>query len=97
MNTPQVRRCRLSSLLDLNHDTDYVRSKVAGFINDLISMGVAGVRLDAAKHMYPGNIAAILNMTTDLRTDVSKYLATNFNYIQHRFSALVNVRTVYRR
>jgi len=32
---------------------DYVREKVAGYFNDLIAIGVAGIRIDAAKHMWP--------------------------------------------
>ena len=69
-----VRRCRLVGLLDLNHDTDYVRGRVAAYISDLLSLGVAGVRLDAAKHMYPANIAAFLALTTNVRQDVSVLL-----------------------
>lgn len=32
---------------------DYVRDKVAGYFNHLIEIGVAGIRIDAAKHMWP--------------------------------------------
>lgn len=30
-------------------ETEYVRSRLAAYINDLISIGVDGLRLDAAK------------------------------------------------
>jgi glycosidase len=55
----QVRNCRLSGLLDLALEKDYVRTKVADYMNHLIDIGVAGFRLDAAKHMWPGDIKAV--------------------------------------
>ncbi|TRZ18224.1 hypothetical protein HGM15179_008890 [Zosterops borbonicus] len=64
----QVRDCRLSSLLDLALEKDYVRSKVAEYLNHLIDIGVAGFRLDAAKHMWPGDIRAFLDKLNDLNT-----------------------------
>ncbi|XP_069498854.1 pancreatic alpha-amylase-like [Ambystoma mexicanum] len=63
-----VRDCRLVSLLDLALEKDYVRGKIADFLNNLISIGVAGFRLDAAKHMWPGDIKAILNRLQNLNT-----------------------------
>lgn len=64
--SPQVRNCRLSGLLDLALDKDYVRTKIADYLNHLINIGVAGFRLDAAKHMWPGDIKAILNRLNNL-------------------------------
>lgn len=64
----QVRNCRLSSLLDLALDKDYVRSKIAEYMNNLIDMGVAGFRIDAAKHMWPGDIKAFLDKLHNLNT-----------------------------
>jgi len=65
----QVRNCRLVGLPDLRVGSGYVRGKIAGYFNDLISLGVAGIRIDAAKHMWPGDIHAILGMTRNLNTD----------------------------
>ena len=48
-----VRYCNLEGLTDLYGATDYVRSAVAGYFNHLIDIGVAGFRIDAAKHMWP--------------------------------------------
>lgn len=62
----QVRNCRLVGLLDLNHSKDYVRQTISGYFNTLIDAGVAGFRMDAAKHMWPGDIAAILGMTKNI-------------------------------
>lgn len=64
----QVRDCRLVSLLDLALEKDYVRSKVAEYMNHLIDIGVAGFRIDAAKHMWPGDVKAILDQLKDLNT-----------------------------
>ncbi|XP_061879415.1 pancreatic alpha-amylase [Entelurus aequoreus] len=55
----QVRDCRLVGLLDLALEKNYVRDKVAEFLNKLIDMGVAGFRVDACKHMWPGDLAAV--------------------------------------
>ncbi|NXY48271.1 AMYP amylase, partial [Ceuthmochares aereus] len=64
----QVRDCRLVSLLDLALEKDYVRSKVAEYMNNLIDIGVAGFRIDAAKHMWPKDVKAILDKLKDLNT-----------------------------
>ena len=56
----QVRTCELLNLADLDTDSEYVRDAIAGYMNDLISLGVAGFRIDAAKHMAPEDIAAIV-------------------------------------
>ena len=54
-----VRNCYLVGLSDLYGATDYVRDRVAEYFNDLIDLGVAGFRVDAAKHMWPEDIAGI--------------------------------------
>ncbi|CAJ0932299.1 unnamed protein product [Ranitomeya imitator] len=64
----QVRDCRLVSLLDLALEKEYVRTKIADYLNNLISIGVAGFRLDASKHMWPGDIKAITNKLNNLNT-----------------------------
>eukprot|EP00058_Branchiostoma_floridae_P009091 XP_002594579.1 hypothetical protein BRAFLDRAFT_77550 [Branchiostoma floridae] len=64
----QVRNCRLVGLLDLKLSSDYVRGKIADYLNYLISIGVAGFRVDAAKHMWPGDLAAIFGRLSDLNT-----------------------------
>lgn len=64
----QVRDCRLVGLLDLALEKDYVRSKVAEYLNQLIDIGVAGFRIDASKHMWPGDMKAILDKLNPLNT-----------------------------
>ncbi|XP_055958799.1 alpha-amylase [Patella vulgata] len=69
-NAEEVRNCRLVGLTDLKLSSDYVRGKVAGYFNHLIDLGIAGFRVDAAKHMWPGDIAAVLSKTKNLRSDI---------------------------
>jgi alpha-amylase len=54
-----VQNCELVGLADLDTGEDYVRGKVAGYLNDLLSLGVDGFRIDAAKHMPAGDLANI--------------------------------------
>ncbi|XP_025899671.1 pancreatic alpha-amylase-like isoform X1 [Nothoprocta perdicaria] len=64
----QVRNCRLVSLLDLALERDYVRSRIAEYMNRLIDIGVAGFRIDAAKHMWPEDVKATLDKLHNLNT-----------------------------
>ncbi|XP_046884379.1 pancreatic alpha-amylase isoform X1 [Hypomesus transpacificus] len=64
----QVRDCRLVSLLDLALEKDYVRGKVADYMNKLTDMGVAGFRVDACKHMWPGDLSAVYGRLHNLNT-----------------------------
>lgn len=63
-----MRDCRLVGLLDLALEKDYVRGKVAAYMNKLIDMGVAGFRVDACKHMWPGDLAAVYGRLHNLNT-----------------------------
>ncbi|GFN97796.1 alpha-amylase, partial [Plakobranchus ocellatus] len=65
-DTKQVRNCDLLGLKDLDHSQSYVQDKVAEYLNKLIDLGVAGFRVDAAKHMWPRDIAAIQKKVNDL-------------------------------
>ncbi|XP_068096132.1 pancreatic alpha-amylase-like [Hyperolius riggenbachi] len=64
----QVRDCRLVSLMDLALEKEYVRGKIADYLNELIDIGVAGFRIDAAKHMWPGDLLAIIRKLNNLNT-----------------------------
>ncbi|KAN0137509.1 Glycoside hydrolase superfamily [Lactarius tabidus] len=63
-NKAEVWTCELDGLADLATETDYVRGRLAEYTNDLLSLGVDGLRLDAAKHMDPNDIADILSRLT---------------------------------
>jgi alpha-amylase len=54
-----VQTCELVGLADLDTGSDYVRSQVAGYLNTLLSLGVDGFRIDAAKHVAATDLAAI--------------------------------------
>ncbi|MFT6986552.1 MAG: alpha-amylase [Psychromonas sp.] len=58
-NRWEIQNCDLVGLNDLKTGSDYVRQKIADYMNDAISMGVAGFRIDAAKHIPAGDLAAI--------------------------------------
>ncbi|KAJ7885418.1 alpha-amylase, partial [Mycena leptocephala] len=57
-----VRFCELVGLADLAQEQTSVRTIMAAFLNDLLSLGVAGFRIDAAKHMSPTDLAAIRSL-----------------------------------
>lgn len=60
-NRFEVQNCDLVGLNDLKTESEYVRRKIADYMNDLIDLGVKGFRLDAAKHMASGDIRAIVS------------------------------------
>lgn len=63
-----VTTCRLNDMPDLKSEATYVQGQVRNYLNKLVAMGVDGVRLDAAKHIAPGDIAAFLNGTARTTT-----------------------------
>ncbi|XP_038066969.1 alpha-amylase 4N-like [Patiria miniata] len=68
-NVDSIRNCDLKGLKDLDLGKDYVRGKIAEYLNRLIDMGVAGFRFDAAKHMWPGDLQPIYNRLKNLNTN----------------------------
>ena len=56
-----VQDCRLTGLQDLDTSSSYVRGKIADYLVDLSTIGVAGFRVDAAKHMSPTDVGAIVD------------------------------------
>ncbi|WP_198668374.1 alpha-amylase [Streptomyces triticisoli] len=60
-----VQRCELVGLADLDTGEEYVRRTIAGYMNDLLSLGVDGFRIDAAKHMDAGDLANIKSRLTN--------------------------------
>jgi alpha-amylase len=59
-NRNNVVNCRLLGLPDLATDSPPVRTKLTAYLTALVDMGVDGFRLDAAKHMWPADVHAIL-------------------------------------
>jgi alpha-amylase len=54
-----VQECQLLKLSDLKTESDHVRSTIAAYLNDLMTIGVDGFRVDAAKHIAQADLAAI--------------------------------------
>ncbi|XP_003494475.1 alpha-amylase [Bombus impatiens] len=68
-NDPQnVRNCELTGLHDLDQSQEYVRSKLVNFLNEAVDAGVAGFRIDAAKHMWPNDLNIIYSRVKNLNT-----------------------------
>ncbi|MEU3985734.1 alpha-amylase family protein [Streptomyces sp. NPDC026672] len=59
-----VQHCELVGLADLDTGEDYVRRTIAGYLNDLLSLGVDGFRIDAAKHIDSADLAAVKSRLT---------------------------------
>jgi alpha-amylase len=54
-----VQNCELVGLADLDTGESHVRGAVAGYLDDLLSLGVDGFRIDAAKHIPAADLAGI--------------------------------------
>ena len=57
----EVQTCELVNLADLDTASPHVRATIVAYLDDLLSLGVAGFRIDAAKHMPPDDIEAIVS------------------------------------
>ena len=56
----QVQTCELLGLSDLDTGSEKVRAQISAYLRDLLSLGVAGFRIDAAKHISAEDLASIL-------------------------------------
>ncbi|KAK4876349.1 hypothetical protein RN001_012771 [Aquatica leii] len=86
MDEANVRNCELDRLKDLNQGNSYVQEKIVDLLNHLIHLGVAGFRVDAAKHMWPFDMQTILSRLKNLNTDfggeaISKYQYTDLGAV----------------
>ncbi|XP_058467619.1 alpha-amylase A-like [Malaya genurostris] len=68
-NAEEVRNCWLVGLPDLNLSIESVRNQIIGLMNKCIDYGVAGFRVDAAKHMWPAELEMVYGALHDLNTD----------------------------
>jgi len=57
-----VQDCELFGLPDLKTESASVRQKIAGYLIMLARLGVAGYRIDAAKHIQPVDLDEILRI-----------------------------------
>ncbi|MEU2924986.1 alpha-amylase family protein [Streptomyces sp. NPDC007251] len=60
-----VQHCELVGLADLDTGEEYVRRTIAGYMNDLLSLGADGFRIDAAKHIPAEDLANIKSRLTN--------------------------------
>lgn len=56
----QVQGCELVNLADLDTSSPSVRATIVAYLKDLLSLGVSGFRIDAAKHMAAEDVDAII-------------------------------------
>lgn len=68
-NADRVRNCELVGLKDLNQTNIHTKKMIINFMNDVIDLGVAGFRIDAAKHMWPHDLEYIFNNLHNLNTE----------------------------
>jgi alpha-amylase len=55
----QVQTCELLGLSDLDTASEAVQQRITNYLKDLISLGVAGFRIDAAKHISAQDLEQI--------------------------------------
>ena len=58
----EVQNCSLSHLADLDSGKPDVQTKIAAYLNDLLSLGVAGLRMDAVKHVAQEDVRGVLEL-----------------------------------
>lgn len=90
-NFTQVRICQFSGLPDLNQTRITVQEKITDAMNALIDFGVAGFRVDAAKHMFPKDLYAIFKNLKPLREDYYGANRRPFIYLESSNSDTISV------
>ncbi|MGB0651285.1 MAG: alpha-amylase [Rhodothermales bacterium] len=76
----QLRTCELVDLSDLATESEHVRQTVGAYLADLASLGVKGFRVDAAKHVLPEDITAMLSYVPE-EVWVVQEVATGGQYV----------------
>ena len=74
-NLQQVRNCELVGLADLKTESSAVRQTLAAYLNKLLSYGVSGFRVDAAKHIGQPDLTAISGLLNNTVDGTRPYLA----------------------
>ncbi|MBD0267237.1 MAG: alpha-amylase family protein [Cyanobacteria bacterium Co-bin8] len=59
-NAEDVTQCELVGLADLNTASTHVQAEIVAYLQDLVSLGVSGFRIDAAKHMRSQEVGTLL-------------------------------------
>ncbi|HEX2777912.1 MAG TPA: alpha-amylase family glycosyl hydrolase, partial [Gemmatimonadaceae bacterium] len=79
-NAANVQECELFSLPDLNTGSASVRQKIADYLIGLARVGVAGFRVDAAKHIQQVELDSIIAIVN--RTLVAEGKARPYFYLE---------------
>lgn len=64
-NAENVTQCELVGLADLDTGSESVQATLVDYLGDLVEMGVAGFRIDAAKHIRNQELGQILDQLRD--------------------------------
>ncbi|KAF0291644.1 Alpha-amylase 1 [Amphibalanus amphitrite] len=56
-----VKNCTLVGLTDLDQSLPHTQERIVDYLNRLVDMGVSGFRFDASKHMWPDDLAVIID------------------------------------
>jgi alpha-amylase len=74
MDRFEVQNCELVNLADLNTGSPKAQDKIAGYLNDLLSVGVAGFRIDAAKHIDTNELKTILGKLNNTKSGAKPFI-----------------------
>jgi alpha-amylase len=69
-----VTQCELVGLADLYTSSETVQTTLVDYLSDLADMGVAGFRIDAAKHIHNDELGEILARLRDRHPDRDLYI-----------------------
>ena len=73
-NVEEIQQCELLSLSDLNTSKANVREKLVNYLRELRNYGVAGFRVDAAKHIKASELKAIVDQFDSNTTFISEVI-----------------------
>ncbi len=73
-NVEEIQQCELLGLADLNTSKSNVRDKLVAYLRDLRNMGVAGFRVDAAKHIAANELKQMVDQLDGNTTFISEVI-----------------------
>ena len=71
-NARQVQECELVGLSDLATESETVRAQIANYLIELNALGIAGYRVDAAKHVAAADLEAIMTRVNNAATSAGR-------------------------
>ena len=90
-----VQDCELFGLPDLNTGKDSVRHKIAGYLIMLARLGVAGFRIDAAKHIQQVELDSIFDIVDSTMTAEARPIPYYFLEVSSGFGEALSPRDYY--